>query len=145
MDRRRFLLTSLAGVLAAPLAAGAQQSGKVYRIGVLSSGCGASRDCSRVSSETPRAWLRGGQKHRDEWSLRGGQTRRLACSGPEFIGLMVDVIFTVKTSATQPPKQATATVPIVMIGVGDAVESASWRTSPVRVGTLPAWLSTTPW
>jgi len=33
MDRRRFLLTSLAGVLAAPLAAGAQPPGKVYRVG----------------------------------------------------------------------------------------------------------------
>src|SRR4029450_169187 len=37
MDRRRFLLTSLAGALAAPLAAGAQQTGKVPRIGILSS------------------------------------------------------------------------------------------------------------
>ena len=35
MDRRRFLLTSLAGALAAPLAAEAQQAGKVYRIGML--------------------------------------------------------------------------------------------------------------
>jgi hypothetical protein len=34
MNRRRFLLTSLAGALVAPLAAGAQ-AGKVYRIGVL--------------------------------------------------------------------------------------------------------------
>jgi len=34
MDRRRFLLTSLAGVLAAPVAAEAQV-GKVPRIGVL--------------------------------------------------------------------------------------------------------------
>jgi hypothetical protein len=34
MDRRRFLLTSLAGALAVPLAAGAQ-AGKTYRIGVL--------------------------------------------------------------------------------------------------------------
>ena len=33
MDRRRFLLTSLAGALAAPLAAEAQPAGKVYRIG----------------------------------------------------------------------------------------------------------------
>jgi hypothetical protein len=37
-DRRRFLLNSLAGVLAAPLAAGAQQAGKVWRLGVLSPG-----------------------------------------------------------------------------------------------------------
>jgi len=38
MDRRRFLLISLAGVLAAPLAAEAQQPAKVHRIGYLSSG-----------------------------------------------------------------------------------------------------------
>jgi putative ABC transport system substrate-binding protein len=36
MDRRRFLLTSLAGAVAAPLAAEAQQAGKVYRVGILS-------------------------------------------------------------------------------------------------------------
>ena len=41
MDRRRFLLTSLAGALAAPLAptnARAQVSKSVYRIGMLSPG-----------------------------------------------------------------------------------------------------------
>ena len=37
MDRRRFLLISLAGVLAAPLAA-AQQAAQVYRLGWLSDG-----------------------------------------------------------------------------------------------------------
>ena len=36
MDRRRFLLASLAGALAAPLAAEGQQVGKVYRLGYLS-------------------------------------------------------------------------------------------------------------
>ena len=35
MDRRRFLLTSLAGVLAASRVAGAQQAGKIARIGYL--------------------------------------------------------------------------------------------------------------
>ena len=38
MDRRRFLLTSLAGALAGPLAAGAQPVGKVWRVGLLASG-----------------------------------------------------------------------------------------------------------
>jgi hypothetical protein len=35
VDRRRFLLTSLAGTLATPLAARARQAGKVYRVGIL--------------------------------------------------------------------------------------------------------------
>jgi putative tryptophan/tyrosine transport system substrate-binding protein len=44
MDRRRFLLTALAGALAAPRAAGAQQAAKVPRIGWLS-----------IASRTPEA------------------------------------------------------------------------------------------
>jgi hypothetical protein len=36
VDRRRFLLTSLAGALAVPLGVQAQRAGKVYRIGILS-------------------------------------------------------------------------------------------------------------
>ena len=35
MERRRFLATSLAGALAAPISAVAQPAGKVYRIGML--------------------------------------------------------------------------------------------------------------
>jgi putative ABC transport system substrate-binding protein len=38
LDRRRFLLTSLAGALAAPLSGETQPAGKVHRIGFLSSG-----------------------------------------------------------------------------------------------------------
>ncbi|HEV3347064.1 MAG TPA: twin-arginine translocation signal domain-containing protein [Methylomirabilota bacterium] len=38
MDRRKFLATLAAGVLAAPLAAEAQPAGKVWRIGFLTSG-----------------------------------------------------------------------------------------------------------
>jgi hypothetical protein len=35
MDRRRFLVTSLGGAFAAPLASEALQAGKISRIGVL--------------------------------------------------------------------------------------------------------------
>jgi len=38
MDRRRFLLTSLAGALTAPLAVKGQQVPRAYRVGVLSPG-----------------------------------------------------------------------------------------------------------
>jgi len=40
MDRRRLLLTSVAGALTRPLVAGAQQGTKVWRIGVLSTADG---------------------------------------------------------------------------------------------------------
>jgi ABC-type sugar transport system substrate-binding protein len=49
MDRRIFL-TTVAGLLAAPLAAEAQQAGKVYRIAFVSPGpgpCGRSFDALR--------------------------------------------------------------------------------------------------
>ena len=38
MDRRRFLLTSLAGTLAAPLAAEGQPAGRIVRVGILAAG-----------------------------------------------------------------------------------------------------------
>jgi hypothetical protein len=40
MDRRRFLLPSLAGAVAAPLAAEAQETGKVYRLGYVAPAAG---------------------------------------------------------------------------------------------------------
>jgi hypothetical protein len=50
MDRRHFLLTSLAGALAAPLDAGAQQAVKVWRIGYLFAGA-----CPRTSPSKVRS------------------------------------------------------------------------------------------
>ena len=38
MDRRRFLLTSLSGALAAPLGVAAQQGGRVWRLGFVEAG-----------------------------------------------------------------------------------------------------------
>jgi ABC-type uncharacterized transport system substrate-binding protein len=55
MDRRRFLLTSLAGVLAAPLVADAQQLGKVYRVGILIPGEPAPSDRVTISVLVPAA------------------------------------------------------------------------------------------
>ena len=48
MDRRRFLLTSLAGVLAVPLVAETQPSREVHRIGYLGNSVTASQ--SRVEA-----------------------------------------------------------------------------------------------
>jgi len=53
MDRRRFLLTSLAGVLATPLAAEAQPAGKVYRIGCLYAGGDPGRVAGDAGADAP--------------------------------------------------------------------------------------------
>src|SRR2546427_10074949 len=64
MDRRRFLLTLLVGVLAAELAAEAQQAGKVWRIGLLEY---ASPDPARL------AWWRAFQDRLRELGYVEGQ------------------------------------------------------------------------
>jgi hypothetical protein len=49
VDRRRFLVTSLAGALAAPLGTGAQSATKVWRIGTLHTSS-ASDEADRVAA-----------------------------------------------------------------------------------------------
>ena len=70
MDRRRFLLTSLAGALAAPLAAEAQPAGKVWRIGFLTPIevpreplIEALRDLGYVEGQTIRLDVRSADNH----------------------------------------------------------------------------------
>ena len=53
MDRRRFLLTSLAGAVAAPLAAEAQQVGKVPTVGFLVSQSEALAGAPLAASDLP--------------------------------------------------------------------------------------------
>src|SRR6185295_1703114 len=121
MDRRRFLLTSLAGALAATPAAGAQPRGKVYRIGVLlplgltppilATFLGGMRDLGWVENQGFVA----------EPRYAEGRVERLPELAGELVRLKVDVLVTMGTPATMAAKQATATIPIVFGLVGDAV------------------------
>jgi len=119
MDRRRFLLTSLAGVLAAPLGAGAQPS-KVWRIGQLvTSGSAVDLDTFRQ-----RLGERGyfeGQNLLTEYRNAEGRPERLPALATELVQLRVDVIVTFGTQAAFAAKQATTVIPIVMGTSGDAV------------------------
>jgi putative tryptophan/tyrosine transport system substrate-binding protein len=122
MDRRRFLLTSLAGTLAA-LAAEAQEAGKVYRIGLLS---------PYSSAESPswhRAFRRGlrdlgwidGQNITIEPRYANGRNDRLPGLVADLVGLKVDIIVTAVTPDTLAAKTGTNTIPIVMASPGDPV------------------------
>jgi putative tryptophan/tyrosine transport system substrate-binding protein len=122
MDRRAFL-GSLA-LLAAPLGAGAQSAAQVFRIGLLGTHTPAAMS---KSVEALRAGLRDlgyaeGKNIVIEQRWAEGKLERLPTLAAELVTLKVDVIVT--TGGTPPAlaaKEATATIPIVVSGVGDAV------------------------
>jgi putative ABC transport system substrate-binding protein len=127
MNRRRFLLTSLAGALAAPLTAEAQQAGKLPTIGVLAS--------SRLT-ESLQGQIRDGLKEHGyvegrniviEWRAAEDRNDRAAALATELARLRVDVIVAHLTPVVQAAKKATSTIPIVMAFVIDPVGSGFVR------------------
>jgi putative ABC transport system substrate-binding protein len=125
IGRRRFLLTSLAGAVAAPLATDAQQAGKVYRIGYLSDGSAIDSD-SKLGVEAFRQGLRelGWVEGRNiviDFRFAEGSHGRLTNLAAELVTLNVDVIVTWETSAALGAKHVTRTIPIVMASSGDPV------------------------
>ena len=123
MDRRRFLLTSLAGALAVPLAAECQQATKVTPIGYLS---GPSLSANAARIEAFRQGLRElsyveGQNIVIEWRSADGQFDRLPALATELVRLKVAVIVTSGGALTRRAKEATSTIPIVMTNDPDPV------------------------
>jgi putative ABC transport system substrate-binding protein len=123
IERRQFLLTSLAGALAAPLAPGAQQVGKVARIGFLGATT-ASGYAAQI--EALRAGLRDldyveGKNIHIEYRWAEGRYERLPDLASDLVRLKVELIVTHGVPGTSAAKKTTETVPIVMAIVGDAV------------------------
>ena len=119
---RRAAITLLGGAAAAwPLAARAQQSGKVYRLGQLSGGTAA----SRIPLLT--AFMRGmrelgyveGQNLVVEHRYADGKFERLPTMAQELLAWNPDALFVSTTPASLAAKAATSTVPIVMVSVAD--------------------------
>jgi putative tryptophan/tyrosine transport system substrate-binding protein len=120
MDRRRFLLTSLAGALARPLSTGAQQAGKIYRIGTLHTTVpedASERVTAFERSLAERGYFEGRNVafvHR----YSGPEVKRLGDLASDLVRAGVDVIVTSTNPSTVAAMKATTTVPIVMtIGV----------------------------
>src|SRR6266581_5746729 len=123
--RRREVLTLLGGAAASwPLAARAQQPGKIPRIGIID-------DAPRWNGF--RHGLRDlgyleGQNIAFDYAYGDGVPERLAEAAAALVRRPVDVIATYGTPASLAAKQATTTIPIVMISIGD----------PVRAGLVPS-------
>src|SRR5262245_63526618 len=122
MKRWQFIRL-LGGAAAWPMAARAQQAGKVHRIGFLGSATAAG---SAKAVESLRAGLREfgyveGTNIGIEFRWAEGIYDRLPQLVKELIAANVDVLITHGTPGTRVAKQATRTIPIVMAISGDAV------------------------
>jgi putative tryptophan/tyrosine transport system substrate-binding protein len=123
MDRRRFLLTSLAAVLAVPLGAEAQRAGRVHRIGFLGNST-AAFEANLVGPLLEGLRERGyveGQNIVIEYRWAEGNYERFATLIAELLARNVEVIVTAGTPASLAVQKATMSVPLVMVAVGDPV------------------------
>ncbi|MEP6657018.1 MAG: ABC transporter substrate-binding protein [Betaproteobacteria bacterium] len=123
MDRRSFITSAAGALLAVPLAAEAQQPGKVWRIGLLSGG-------ARPPDGAPPAALRQALQdlgYVDGRSIsyvgRWAETRsdRLPGLAAELVDLKVDLIVTLGGPSAEAARSATSSIPIIITGAGDAV------------------------
>src|SRR5262245_2620613 len=121
MDRRAVIRIAGGSILAEPLAVRAQQTGKVWRIGVL-------------SGSPPERWkpfhdsLRGlgyveGQNIAFEWRLSGGRAERFPDLAADLVRLKVDLIVAVDNPTTAAAQRATSTITIVMVLAVDPVRT----------------------
>jgi len=118
------LIATLAlGLLAGPLSTEAQQAGKAYRIGYLRHNTGPSRR-DEVFRQALRdlGWIEG-QNIAIEYRWAAGKMDRLPALAEELVRLKVDLIVTAIRPAVQAAKNATRTIPIVMLWGADAVEN----------------------
>jgi putative tryptophan/tyrosine transport system substrate-binding protein len=119
MKRRQFIAALAAATMAETIVANAQPLPKIPRIGII--------DDAPVWN-----WFRRGlrdlgyhegQNVAFEYRYGEGAPERLAEAAAALVRRPVDLIATFGTTPTRAAKEATATVPIVMIGIGDPVRA----------------------
>ncbi|MEP7228577.1 MAG: ABC transporter substrate-binding protein [Gemmatimonadales bacterium] len=136
MDRRAFLGTLAGGLLAAPLAAVAQQPDRVRRLGLLlpyieSDLQAQARVTAFRAALQERGWT-DGRNVQFEFRYTDGQPDRLPALAADLAQRNVDVILTAGTESTA-ARRATKTIPLVMAAVGDPI-AAGFIASLARPG-----------
>jgi ABC-type uncharacterized transport system substrate-binding protein len=100
----------------------AQPAGKVYRIGFLSSAAAPTAVHEGLRQGLrDRGWIEGQDVVIESWFADGHD--RLPARAADLVRLKPDIILTVATPATSSAKNATATIPAVMIAATDPVKS----------------------
>ena len=122
MKRREFI-TLLGGAAAWPVAARAQQAGKLPTIGFLVAGTPTSHGqwvAAFVQRLRELGWIEG-RTITIEYRWAEGRSERFAEIAAELVRRKVDVIVTSATEAIVAAKQATSVIPIVFAAAGDPV------------------------
>src|SRR5262245_59017089 len=126
VKRRQFIILLGGAATAVTLGARAQQSERVRRIGVLTSGATADDPDGRVRTS---AFLQGlqqsgwidGRNIRIDYRWGAGDADNMRKYAAELVTLAPDVILASGTATVAPLLQATRTVPIVFVQVTDPV------------------------
>jgi putative ABC transport system substrate-binding protein len=124
MRRREFIL-SLAGAAAWPLAARAQQGGRVWRIAVMMTTAendpeGAARAAALRQGLAELGWVEG-RNLRIDWHWSAGDVARIRTTAAELAKLAPDLIVANGSVNLSAAKDATASIPIVFVVVNDPV------------------------
>jgi len=125
MRRRDFIVGLGSTAVALPLAAHAQQSDRVRRIGVLMPGDENDSVVKTIFSAFTQAlaelgWT-DGRNVRMHLRWGGDDINRIRALAQELVGLQPDIIVTYATPATVAVQRETRTIPIVFAGVTDPV------------------------
>jgi putative tryptophan/tyrosine transport system substrate-binding protein len=135
--KRRAFMSLIAGVAAWPVAARAQQSERVRRLGLLQGLAADDPEWQRRFGAFKQGlqdlgWTEG-QNITFEGRFADGKPERLGALAAELVAANVDVIVTNAAQSIEAARKATSTIPIVMASVGDAL-GAGYVASLARPG-----------
>jgi putative tryptophan/tyrosine transport system substrate-binding protein len=122
--KRRDFITLLGGAAAWPLAARAQQPGRMRLVGVLFLSDNRPEWAAALRQELERLGWVEGRTLRIDYRYSGGDLARVTANAAELVNLGPDVIFATGSPAIRAVQQRTQTIPIVFVGGGDVSNSS---------------------
>jgi putative ABC transport system substrate-binding protein len=140
-NRRKLLITLGAGALAVPFAVFAQQQGKVWRIGFISSTSQRSGqgDVDAIVRGLRQLGYAEGRDFAFEHRWADGNMKLVAGFAAELVRMKVDLIVTRSTIAALAVKSATQSIPVVFTMVSDPVSTGIVNTLARPGGNLTGW------
>jgi putative ABC transport system substrate-binding protein len=123
MNRRRFLLTSLAGALAAPCAVEAQQAGRVRQVGMINEFWPTHRFVAAFREGLRELGYTEGQNLVVEYRHAHGVLDRVTGFAIDLLRLNAEVLVVGGSVSAQLVRAQTSTVPIVFATSADPVSS----------------------